>query len=286
MSAQAGAGGASEGKNIVETAIAAGNFTQLAAALTKAGLVETLQGAGPFTVFAPDDAAFAAFEAANPGVLTGLSKADLTTVLTYHVVPGAVAAKDLKNNGVLITVSGSPVLIDKGTAVKLTDGAKVDDATVTSADIQATNGVIHVINFVITPPTKDIVDTAVAAGTFTKLAGALTNANLISALKSPGPFTVFAPTDTAFAAVTAPTGDALVNLLKYHVVAAAAGSGDLTDKQALTTLDTASSSKLTVDLANGVKIKDSTSTAASVAPANILAKNGVIHVVDKVLIPN
>jgi transforming growth factor-beta-induced protein len=286
---EAGAGGsagASEGKDIVQTAIAAGTFTKLAAALTTAGLVETLEGPGPFTVFAPDDAAFAAFETANPGVLAGLSKADLTTILTYHVVAGSAASKDLKNNQVFTTVSGSPVLIDKTTGVKLTDGAKVDDATVTTADIMASNGIIHVINFIITPPAKDIVETAVAAGTFTKLAGALTSAGLVDTLKGKGPFTVFAPTDAAFTGVTPPTGAALANLLKYHVVGAAAGSGDLTDKQMLTTLDAATTSKLTVDLASGVKIKDSTATEATVAPANILAKNGVIHVVDKVLIPN
>jgi Fasciclin domain len=86
---EAGAGGsagASKGKDIVQTAIAAGNFTKLAAALTSAGLVETLEGPGPFTVFAPDDAAFAAFETANPGVLAGLSKADLTTILKYRAI--------------------------------------------------------------------------------------------------------------------------------------------------------------------------------------------------------
>ncbi|MEO6603245.1 MAG: fasciclin domain-containing protein [Polyangiaceae bacterium] len=97
---------------------------------------------------------------------------------------------------------------------------------------------------------------------------------------------MFAPTDTVFTGVTRPTGAALANLLKYHVVGAAAGSGDLTDKQMLTTLDSATTSKLTVDLASGVKIKDSTATEATVAPANILAKNAVIHAVDKVLIPN
>ncbi len=282
---EGGAAGAN-GMNIVETAVAAGTFTKLAAALASAGLVDTLQGPGPFTVFAPDDAAFAAFETANPGVLSGLSKAELTTILTYHVVSGALAAQDLRNNGVLSTVAGSPLLIDKATSVKLSDGVKADDATVTLADVKASNGIIHVINFVILPPAKDIVETAVAAGTFTALAGALTSANLVDTLKGPGPFTVFAPTDAAFAAVTPPSGIALANLLKYHVVGAAAGSGDLSNQQALTTLDSATSSKLTVDLSSGVKIKDSTSVEAVVAPANILAKNGVIHVVDKVLVPN
>src|SRR6478735_6686105 len=96
---QGGSGGAeTEAKDIIDTAVAAGSFTKLAAALTSAGLVEALKGPGPFTVFAPTDAAFAAFETANPGVLAGLSKAALTEILTYHVVAGAaVASKDLKD---------------------------------------------------------------------------------------------------------------------------------------------------------------------------------------------
>jgi len=281
----AGAAGGG-GLNIVQTAVAAGQFKQLTQALTSAGLVDTLEGDGPFTVFAPDDAAFAAFEAKNPGVLSQLSQAELTNVLTYHVVAGAaVKSTQLKNNQIFTTVSGSPILVGTSAGVKLTDGVKADDAAVKTADITATNGIIHVIDLVVLPPSKDIVETAVAAGTFTTLAGALTSAGLVPTLKGAGPFTVFAPTDTAFTGVTAPTGDALVNLLKFHVVSGAAGSGDLSNGAKLTTLDAATTTKLTVDLTSGVGIKDSTATAAKVAPANILAKNGVIHVVDKVLIP-
>jgi uncharacterized surface protein with fasciclin (FAS1) repeats len=155
----AGGAGGRDGLNIVETALAAGQFKQLTAALTSAGLVETLQGEGPFTVFAPDDAAFAAFEAANPGVLAGLSKADLSAVLTYHVVSGAaVSAAQLKDDQVFTTVSGSPLLVDKGTGVKLTDGIKADDASVKVADIVASNGIIHVIDFVIRPPGYFLLD--------------------------------------------------------------------------------------------------------------------------------
>jgi uncharacterized surface protein with fasciclin (FAS1) repeats len=282
----AGTAGAAATADIVDTAIAAGKFTKLAAALTSAGLVETLKGPGPFTVFAPDDAAFDAFEKANPGVLAGLSKEALTSILTYHVVAGAaVTSKQLKNNQVFTTVSGSPVLVDTSSGVKLTDGVKAADATVTAADVTAKNGVIHVIDFIIQPPSKDIVETAVAAGTFKTLAGALDSAGLVPTLKGKGPFTVFAPTDDAFKGVTPPTGDALANLLKFHVVGAAAGSGDLSNGQELTTLDTATTTKLGVVIGSEVEIKDSTEVAAKVAPANILTKNGVIHVVNKVLLP-
>lgn len=277
-SVSAGAGGTAGGEvgeaDIVDTAIAAGKFTQLAAALTKAGLVDALKGDGPFTVFAPDDDAFDAFEAANPGVLAGLSKAALTEILTYHVVAGAaVGSSALKDEGVFTTLSGSPILIDT------TGGVKVDDADVTTPDVKASNGVIHVINQILIPPKDDIVATAVAAGTFTKLAEALTAADLVTTLKGKGPFTVFAPTDAAFAKLaTVPTGAALKNVLLYHVVAGAVGSGDLKAGPVPTQL---TGKSVTVSLTGGVKIDD-----ATVTTANILTKNGVIHVVDTVLVPD
>jgi len=275
--AAAGAGGTggaeSDDKDIVDTAVAAGSFTKLAAALTSAGLIDVLKGPGPFTVFAPTDAAFAAFETANPGVLAGLSKAALTEILTYHVVAGAaVASKDLKDEQVFSTVSGSPVLIDTSS------GVKVDDAKVTTADVVATNGVIHVIDRLILPPKDDIVATAIAAGTFTKLASALTSADLVTTLQGKGPFTVFAPTDAAFAKLASvPSGDALKNVLLYHVVGGAVGSGDLVAGPVPTQL---TGKSVTVSLTDGVKVNDS-----KVTSANILAKNGVIHVVDTVLTP-
>ena len=272
---RAGAGGsaAAEPKDIVDTAVAAGSFTQLADALGKAGLVEALKGKGPFTVFAPTDDAFDAFEQENPGILGKLSKAELGDVLKYHVVSGAaVASKDLKDDQVFVTLVGSPVLIDT------TGGVKVADAEVTTADVVASNGVIHVIDKIILPPADDIVATAVAAGMFTKLAGALTAADLVKTLQGPGPFTVFAPTDAAFAKLAAvPTGDALKDVLLYHVVSGAVGSGDLKAGMVSTLLDGKS---VTVKLTGGVTINDSKVTAA-----NIIAKNGVIHVVDTVLVP-
>jgi len=269
----AGSGAAMATKDIVDTAVAAGSFTKLADALGKAGLVDALKGKGPFTVFAPTDGAFDAFEAKNPGVLAKLSKAELADVLKYHVVAGTAAMSgDLKDEQALVTLLGSPVLIDT------TGGVKVADAKVTAADVKASNGVIHVIDKIILPPQDDIVTTAIAAGTFTSLAGALTSAGLVETLQGPGPFTVFAPTDAAFAKLAAvPTGDALKKVLLYHVVSGAVGSGDLTPGMVPTLLDGKS---VAVDLKSGVKINMSMVTAA-----NIITKNGVIHVVDSVLIP-
>ncbi|HYJ08756.1 MAG TPA: fasciclin domain-containing protein [Polyangiaceae bacterium] len=272
---EAGSGGAPQAtpKDIIDTALAAGSFTQLAAALTEADLVEALKGDGPFTVFAPTDDAFAAFEDENPGVLAGLSKAELSGVLTYHVISGVAAlSTSLKDDQVLVTLAGSPVLID------LTGGAKIADAAITTPDIVASNGVIHVIDKIILPPNDDLVSAAVAAGMFTSLTEALTAADLVTTLQGDGPFTVFAPTDAAFDALSAaPTGDALKDVLLYHVVDGAVGSGDLQAGMVPTLLEDQS---LTVDLDDGVKIND-----ASVTTANIIAKNGVIHVVDTILVP-
>jgi transforming growth factor-beta-induced protein len=257
----------------VDTALAAGNFTQLAGALTAAGLVDALKGEGPFTVFAPTDDAFDAFEEENPGVLAGLDPDELAAVLKYHVVAGAaIGSTALKDEQVLVTLNGSPVLVDT------TGGAKVADAAVTTADVRASNGVIHVIDKIILPPSDDIVSTAVAAGDFTQLAGALTTAGLVDTLKGDGPFTVFAPTDAAFEELDAlPIGDDLENVLLYHVVSGAVGSGDLNAGSVSTLLEGKS---LQVNLTGGVKIND-----ANVTTANIITKNGVIHVVDSVLVP-
>lgn len=134
-------------KDIVDTAVAAGNFTTLAAALTAAGLVETLKGAGPFTVFAPTDAAFAALPAGTvEDLLKPENKDKLVAILTYHVLPGKVMSTDLSEGLMAKTVNGAEVTIT------LDGGAKVNGAVISAADIAASNGVIHVIDTVILPP--------------------------------------------------------------------------------------------------------------------------------------
>ena len=143
--ASAFAGGHS--KDIVDTAVAAGSFNTLATALEAAGLVETLKGEGPFTVFAPTDEAFAALpEGTVETLLKPENKDQLVDVLTYHVVPGKVMSSDLSDGMTAATVEGSEITVD------LSDGVMISGATVTSADIEADNGVIHVIDTVILPP--------------------------------------------------------------------------------------------------------------------------------------
>ena len=133
-------------KDIVDTAVDAGTFTTLVAAVEAAGLVETLKGEGPFTVFAPTDEAFAALpEGTIEELLKPENKDQLTAILTYHVVPGKVMSGDLTDDMMATTVQGSDVMID------LDNGVMVEEATVVSADIETSNGVIHVIDKVILP---------------------------------------------------------------------------------------------------------------------------------------
>jgi transforming growth factor-beta-induced protein len=270
-----------EATDIVDTAVAAGNFTTLAAALGAADLVDTLKGPGPFTVFAPTDDAFAALPAGTVDALLADVPA-LTDVLLNHVVSGDVRAADVIGLSSATTVGDDTLYID------IVDGNVIINGSVqvTATDIVASNGVIHVIDAVILP-LDDIVDTAVAAGAFDTLAVALDAAGLIDTLKGPGPFTVFAPTDDAFAALPAGTVEALLgdipalsDILLYHVVSGAAvRSGDVVQLSSATTVAGEDISIEVVD--GGVVLNDSVMVTA----VDVYASNGVIHVIDGVLLP-
>jgi transforming growth factor-beta-induced protein len=274
-------------QDIVDTAVAAGSFNTLAAALTAADLVTTLKGAGPFTVFAPTDAAFAKLPAGTvENLLKPENKATLQSILTYHVVAGKVLAADVVKLTKATTLQGQDVAISvSGSTVK------VNDATVTAVDVMASNGVIHVIDTVLMPPAapalKDIVDTAVAAGSFKTLAAALTAADLVTTLKGVGPFTVFAPTDAAFAKLPAGTVENLLkpenkamlqSILTYHVVAGKVLAADVVRLTKATTLQ---GQDVAISVSGStVKVNDATVTAV-----DVMASNGVIHVIDTVLMP-
>jgi uncharacterized surface protein with fasciclin (FAS1) repeats len=178
------------------------------------------------------------------------------------------------------TVAGYPVLFD------LSQGATINGVNITVTDIRTRNGVIHVIDAVLLPPAGDLVETAIAAG-FSTLATALEAGGLVSALQGAGPFTVFAPTNQAFADLPAGVLDDLLlpenqaqlqEVLLYHVVGDEVFSGELTDGATPATLQ---GSTVTVDLTDGVKVNSSNVTAV-----DIIAKNGVIHVIDAVLLPS
>jgi len=267
-------------KDIVDTAVAAGSFNTLVTAVKAANLVDTLKGEGPFTVFAPTDAAFAALpEGTIPALLK--DKAALTGVLTYHVVPGRLTAAQVLEAGWLKTVNGQSLRVSMSG-----DEARVDGARIIKTDIATSNGIIHVIDAVVTPR-KDIVDTAVKAGTFNTLLAAAKAAGLAKTLKSDGPFTVFAPADSAFAKLPAGTVEALLKnpeklaaILKYHVVPGRVLSGDL--KIGTTEAKTAQGGSLRIERTRDGKV---TVNGAKVTAANVIAGNGVIHIVDTVILP-
>jgi transforming growth factor-beta-induced protein len=283
---------AAPAQDIVEVAVAAGNFKTLAAALEAAGLVETLKGEGPFTVFAPTDEAFAKLDKALlDDLLKPENKDTLVAILTYHVVPGKVTAADVVKLTSAKTVQGEEITIKvEG------DTVMVNDAKVTQTDIAARNGVIHVIDTVILPPTvaeklaapaQDIVEVAVAAGNFKTLASALEAAGLVETLKGEGPFTVFAPTDEAFAKLDKAllddllkpeNKDTLVAILTYHVVPGRVTAADVVK---LTSAKTVQGEEITIKVeGNTVMVND-----AKVTQTDIAARNGVIHVIDTVILP-
>ncbi|HEY45934.1 MAG: hypothetical protein AMJ88_03665 [Anaerolineae bacterium SM23_ 63] len=266
-------------QDIVDIAVADGRFETLVAAVQAAGLVDALKGEGPLTVFAPTDDAFAALPEGTVEALLGDIPA-LTDILLYHVVAGKVMAADVIDLSQAQTLQGQFVDI-------LVDGGKVmiDNAEVILTDIEASNGVIHVIDAVILPESRDIVDIAVEDGRFSTLVAAVQAAGLVDALKGEGPLTVFAPTDDAFAALPEGTVEALLgdiptltDILLYHVVAGKVMASDVVE---LSEAQTLQGQFVDVMLDMGNVMIDT----AQVLITDIEASNGVIHVIDTVLLP-
>jgi uncharacterized surface protein with fasciclin (FAS1) repeats len=272
--------------DIVTTAVNAGQFKTLASLLTAAGLVDTLKGPGPFTVFAPTDEAFAKVPKATLDALAA-DPAKLKAVLLYHVVAGSVPASEVVKLSSAKTVNGASV------AVKVDGGnVFVNDARVVAADVKASNGIIHVIDTVLLPPAaapapQSIVKTAVASGQFKTLASLLRKAGLVKTLES-GRWTVFAPTDAAFAKVPKATltqlgkNPALLKkVLLYHVVKGAVPASKVVTLNGKS-VNTVAGSPVAIRIAGGkVFLNGST----RVTKPDVRASNGVIHVVNRVLIP-
>ena len=284
-------------KDITAVAIADPQFSTLVAALTKAELVTTLQTAGPFTVFAPNNAAFTK---AGITSLDNQTKASLTPILTTHVLSGTVRAADVRSGTAKTVNNTNDIYLSKNA-----DGVFINgNIKVIATDITASNGVVHVIDNVIIPPTANIVDVAtspVNRANFTELVELVGLAGLGSTLSSATAkgYTVFAPTNTAFqelyrgvgtskATLTAPANRGLLTrVLLYHVIRDRVFSTDLPNvgTAEVETASTTTTDRLTFDLAGGAKVKGKTSGNSNIITANILATNGVVHVIDKVLIP-
>lgn len=288
-----------EVRNIVEIAIDDGRFTTLVAALQEADLVDDLEGEGPFTVFAPTDDAFAALPAGTVDALLQPANRDaLIDILTYHVFDGEVMAADA------VALAGSSVAMLNGTEMKIdVDGGFVvlnlggnREAVVTITDIEAANGVIHVIDTVLDPNDgrKNVVETAVGAGDFTTLVAALQAAELDDDLSGAGPFTVFAPTDDAFGLLPAGTvatllepanKNLLIDILTYHVIAGKVLAADAValDGSSATMLN---GGAMAIDVVGGEVILNlGGNRQATVTVTDIRCTNGVIHVIDAVLDP-
>lgn len=273
----------SYGEDIVDTAVAAGQFKTLVAAVQAADLVDTLKGDGPFTVFAPSDEAFAKLPEGTVAELIKPENRDkLTAILTYHVISGKVLAKDALAGGGGISVNGQRVDCELDGGQIMLDGAKL-----VTADIECDNGVIHVIDQVILPVEQTLPEVAANAKSFGTLLAAVTAADLAETLSSPGPFTVFAPTDEAFSKLPEGTVETLlkpenksqlIDVLTYHVVPGRVYATDALRAEKAKTVQGGS-----------VKIATSGDSArvnnATLLATDIDAANGVIHVIDQVLLP-
>ena len=283
---------------ITGKASATANLSILVQALVKADLATTLKGAGPYTVFAPTNEAFTSFLATTPyATINDVPKEALTQILLNHVVAGAVKSTDLTTGYIKTLAKGTASTTNTlSMYVNTSAGVKLNGiATVTTADIMASNGVIHIVDKVIDLPT--IVTHAAANANFSTLVSVLNRSgqpNFITALSATGPFTVFAPTNAAFTSVDAeltPGGIAgvsaanLTKVLQYHVVSPAnVLAASLTEGQVVTPILTPAQT-FTIQLTGGAKIKDANNRISNIIIVDVQCSNGVIHAIDKVLLP-
>ncbi|WP_353484342.1 fasciclin domain-containing protein [Haliscomenobacter sp.] len=280
-----------EAKTITQTVVDGADFTLLEAAVLRAGLADAL-ATGSLTVFAPTDAAFRTAGFADVAAINATPVATLSAVLQYHVIGSKVTSSAIAtaDNQATKMLSNVDAYITKNAT-----GVSINGAKVTQADLNASNGVIHVIDAVLFPPSVNIVGLASANANLTYLVAAVTRAGsgVVGALTAAGPITVFAPTNAAFiaagfptiASIQAATPATLANILTYHVVAARAFSTNLTNGAELTT---AQGGKVKVTISgNAVSVlgKGNGTSASNVTIANLLATNGVVHVIDRVLLP-
>ena len=303
--------------NIVETAVEVDLLDSLVAALMKAdeesstNLVQTLSGAGPFTVFAPTNDAFAALLESLPGYSsledfdTDTEKRLLAQILSYHVLPTAVSSSMIQEGMTAETVQGGELTFSLAGGVRISD-ATSEDARVITPDVLTSNGIVHIIDKVLVPqevldvllPQNTIVDIAVATEDVSILRDAVIKTFLADTLNGDGPFTVFAPTNGAFVALLDALGnnynslddfdtseelDLLKNILLYHVIPAEVKSTDLTAGEVATAF--ADNTIEIITSGDGFVIGDASEVDATIEAADIIASNGVIHLIDKVLLP-
>jgi transforming growth factor-beta-induced protein len=274
-------------KDIVEIAAGDAQLSILVEAVTKAGLVSALKGDGPMTVFAPTNDAFNdLFAALGVGGINDLPADVLEPILLYHVLGIEAKASSLNSGYVQTLNTTAPDDNSVSLLVEVSKGVMLNGNTnVTTADIDASNGVIHVIDAVLLPPT--VVDLAIANSNFSTLVAAVVKANLVDALNGDGPFTVFAPTNAAFDALFADLGvsgiddltaDQLTPILLYHVVSANVRS----DQVSTGSVPSLNGANIDIVVDNmGVTLNGT----AKVVAVDVQGTNGVIHAIDQVILP-
>jgi len=283
-------------KTIFQTIATDPQYSILVAAVNKAGLAQALNDASKsgLTLFAPTNEAFKTSGFTTPADLDKIPASQLSQILLYHVLDGKVTAAQIPqaSNTPVVTLNGAAIF-----ATRTGDGKVfINGVKVTKADIQCTNGVIHNISRVLIPAVGNIVETAVGNPDLSLLVAAVLRAsqgatNVATALSGAGPFTVFAPTNQAFinagfadeAAIKAADPDALTSILTYHVIAGRIFSSDLTDGATPTTVNGAN---VTIVLGSGAQVKGNGNvTASNIVATDIMTTNGVVHVIDQVLLP-
>jgi uncharacterized surface protein with fasciclin (FAS1) repeats len=279
--------------NITSQVVAASYLQILESAVVKAKLASTLEGAGPFTVFAPTDVAFTQ-SGITASTIESKSELELKSLLLYHVIPAKIMASEVPAgpNAKVVTAGGDSVFVTRNSSGVFVNGIKVYQA-----DMAATNGVIHLMSKPLIPPVGNLVEVAQANSDFSYLVAAVLRAstgatNVAEILSSGGPFTLFAPTNSAFMDagfatindINAADPDVLTAILTYHVVPGRVFSSDLTNDA---TPGTANGAKVTIGVSpSGATVKGkSNESASNITAANIMAINGVVHVIDKVLLP-
>jgi uncharacterized surface protein with fasciclin (FAS1) repeats len=280
----------------VDIALSSPDFSILATAVKTAGLAEVLSGPGPFTVFAPTNQAFAALLQkwqVTPEQLLG-DRELLTAILTYHVLPGRVAASGLSDGLGVATVNGQPLRFaasdTAASGFQIADG-RFGHAGIVATDVAASNGVVHVIDQVLLPSNKTVVSLASVLPQFSILVQAVVAADLVDVLSGPGPFTVFAPTDEAFAALLAELGITaealladkalLTQVLTYHVVPGRVVSSGIPFGAAVGTVQ----GQPLVIAQSPLAITDARGRTANIIGTDVPTGNGVVHVIDRVILP-
>ncbi len=303
-------------ENVVQVAGGNADVSTLVSAVQAANLTETLSGEGPYTIFAPNNAAF---EALPAGLVEALLRPEneqaLTQILAFHVVEGDLAAADLLQaiedgggTATLTTLGGGTLSATAQNGVVMLTGAQGSTARVLTTDLDASNGVIHVIGSVLLPEgvdpnallaQPDLVAVAAGNDQFGTLVTAVQQAGLVGTLQQPGPFTVFAPTNDAFGKLPAGTVETLLQdqnqqqlqgILTYHVVAGKVMAADLVqainDNGGSYKITTVNGAQLTATLnGNSVVLTDAAGNTATVTATDVEASNGVIHVIDTVVLP-